>query len=355
MSFYVRSKTGYTWQVWETFYKDGKRGQRKILTESYSSLGFNPSMSLAEARDRAKELNLKKQTDKRLVPASRRARDITIVESIYVPKGYSDEFYKRLIQESFSKNDKKILSHWQYLQTMLKDLHIEAVEYNDRQNAFYKYFVKNGNSYDYVRKLIRLLNMWGKFICKKRGQSFYPVDLPSAHVKNQIHEAYQTSGKYRGPSDPLTPILLKDAKSKLKVQGNYEWLFVSLWFGLRPSEINVKNFLIKHEEGKQVLCIYQPKLTAIEERKRWKSIPVLYSEQEEALGYLKKGLFKKPLNKTMHTVFGGKITLYGGRKGFVDLMLDRKQKLEDISSWMGHSNIQRTWESYRNRQRVGGT
>jgi integrase len=48
----------------------------------------------------------------------------------------------------------------------------------------------------------------------------------------------------------------------------------------------------------------------------------------------------------------GHITLRAGRKGFIDLMLDHGQSLEDISAWLGHQNIEMTWQKYRNKKRV---
>jgi hypothetical protein len=43
--------------------------------------------------------------------------------------------------------------------------------------------------------------------------------------------------------------------------------------------------------------------------------------------------------------------LYGGRKGFVDLMLSKEQTFENISVWMGHSTLDRTWRSYKQRRK----
>jgi hypothetical protein len=50
------------------------------------------------------------------------------------------------------------------------------------------------------------------------------------------------------------------------------------------------------------------------------------------------------------------IDLYEGRKGFSDLMLSRGQALENISIWMGHSPLDRTWRSFKQRRRfhLGG-
>jgi hypothetical protein len=36
------------------------------------------------------------------------------------------------------------------------------------------------------------------------------------------------------------------------------------------------------------------------------------------------------------------IDLYGGRKGFTDLMLSKGNTIENISIWMGHSTLDRT-------------
>lgn len=45
------------------------------------------------------------------------------------------------------------------------------------------------------------------------------------------------------------------------------------------------------------------------------------------------------------------IDLYGGRKGFVDLMLSKGHALENISVWMRHSTLDRTWRSYKQRRK----
>jgi hypothetical protein len=55
--------------------------------------------------------------------------------------------------------------------------------------------------------------------------------------------------------------------------------------------------------------------------------------------------------KTMRKYFGEGVDLYAGRKGFTDLMLAKGHSLENISVWMGHSTLERTWKSYKNRRR----
>lgn len=58
------------------------------------------------------------------------------------------------------------------------------------------------------------------------------------------------------------------------------------------------------------------------------------------------------LVKTVRRYFGEGIDLYGGRKGFNDLMLSKGQALENISAWMGHSTLERTLRSYNQRRYI---
>ena len=153
----------------------------------------------------------------------------------------------------------------------------------------------------------------------------------------------------------ITPAQLDSVKKLLSVV-NYNWLFISAWFGLRPLEIdNLKNEgmwrLEENMRGMIVLWVCQAKIFALPPEERWKSIPPLFSEQKTALEILVSGKFRRPIPKTMRNRFGEGVTLYGGRKGFSDLMLSLGQKLENISVWMGHSTLKRTWASYKDRKR----
>lgn len=103
--------------------------------------------------------------------------------------------------------------------------------------------------------------------------------------------------------------------------------------------------------GVSVLWVYQTKIIALPPEERWKPIPLLFAEQKIALKILMSGKFRRPIPKTMRKRFGEGITLYGGRKGFSDLMLSLGQKLENISVWMGHATLNRTWTSYKDKKR----
>ena len=157
-------------------------------------------------------------------------------------------------------------------------------------------------------------------------------------------------------SDPITPIQLKKAKTKLKTE-HYNWLYLSVWLGLRPREVDQ----LKDERyvrlqpslnGKIILWIYQTKLSAIAPQYRWKLIPIIFAKQEIALEIIRSGHFKRPRTKLVRKYFSQHTTLYGGRKGFADLMLAHQQDFIHINQWMGHSSIERTWRNYKSRQIV---
>jgi integrase len=49
------------------------------------------------------------------------------------------------------------------------------------------------------------------------------------------------------------------------------------------------------------------------------------------------------------------ITLYGGRKGFIELMKRYGQTFEHISAWLGHASVTTTYQAYYNRQKPSWT
>ncbi len=142
-------------------------------------------------------------------------------------------------------------------------------------------------------------------------------------------------------------------------EGQYEYVHATFYFGLRPSELDSilkdkSNFKITASSGVKVLNVNQSKLSSIAEDKRWKGIPAILPEQLEAIKNLQSGKIKKPLLKTIKKILTDHPTigLYSGRKGFTDLMLSYNQTLEDISAWMGHKSIDRTWKHYKNKKAV---
>jgi hypothetical protein len=194
----------------------------------------------------------------------------------------------------------------------------------------------------------------GFFFCKKIGRAFLPIPFPRGYERQRLVEAYYTKEeKGRRASKPLSPENLITSKGTIKKE-QFNWLYLSVWFGLRPKEVdNLKSdelWKVEKNSGRlTILWVFQTKMVALPREDRWKPIPILFEEQKFALRILEGQNFKRPLVKTVRRYFGEGIDLYGGRKGFVDLMLSREQELENISVWMGHSSLERTWKSYKQR------
>lgn len=355
-SLYVH-KEKYGWRVIEESYENGIRKSKTILQISYQTLGINPDWTFEQAKTRIKELNFqdkeKKKVQSSIIQAAKRFTLENELDTIYAPKDLCDQFIKQLLLNSFGSEShkKRLQSHWDYIRKMVTSLKLQPVEYSQNKEVIYKYFIGKYNSPDYTNKLLRILNSWGEFVCRSQTQFYQSIPKPRGLIRSKIEESYQDSKKLRSESDPLTPELLDSVHTLLNGY-NYNWLQVTIWFGLRPNEVDLKKFRIDYHNKTPILCVYQTKLTSVSRDRRWKMIPCIYPEQLKALEFLDSDI-KRPLMKTMRRVFTKqRITLYGGRKGFVDLMLDRGQSLEDISMWLGHQSIETTWRKYRNKKRI---
>ncbi|MBI3555219.1 MAG: hypothetical protein HY074_03010 [Deltaproteobacteria bacterium] len=375
MSYRVNKRTKKHGQIyWRLIFEswsNGERSDRHIPVHEYVLHSFSPSMTIDQARERAHsknaEINLNKHEERTKLRTLDRMNRSRLIESAFLPASdckqfEEDELVKRFADdEPDSKKFRKILSHWHYVQKMIAKIATDPSLWAEENKRIYNYFKSRRSSPEYMSKLLRILNLWGHFYCRKHGKAFLPVPAPTGHNRQGIRDAYMERDEYLGPSEALTPEMLEKQRGSLTVPGQYEWLAISVWFGLRPQEIDS---LKKPKQWKlssavcqgvevKVLMVYQSKLTSLQSEKRWKSIPVVYPEQEVALEYVKSGRFARPLAKTLKRTFPStRITLYGGRKGFTDLMLERGQALEAVSSWLGHATIERTWRSYKRRDVV---
>jgi hypothetical protein len=363
---YVVRKLPYKSRTWKVQYQDRSHGNdkwRDIPEDEYLRLGFHPKMTLDEAQARRNSLNaleeLKRQEAKRVGIQAKFDKE-ELVNVAFLNALDKDEFEKKILySNSFSsQGTKKIKTLWTVAQRVIREIKLDPSEWEDSQRQFYIYFEKNQWSYSYLKKLIPMINMWGKFITKKRKEYFSPIPLPKGYAKEQIQDSHLKK-QLSNESEPLTPEVIEGAREGMKksLGPKWRWLFVSLWFGLRPTEVDSlqdsTKMRVETHKGKKVLFVYQTKLRGIPHEKRWKAIPCLYPEQREALMYIEEGL-ERPLVKTIVSYCGVGLNTYAGRKGFTDLMLDKGHSLEDISSWMGHTSIDRTWRSYKNRQKIAG-
>jgi integrase len=363
-TFYVKkNKAPGSWSLYFEHYKAGKRKQEKVEKIAYAEIGLSPTLDVEDARARIRQINKERkiQKDKARRAASNLV-EITSLNDHYFPLEDCEEFQVLIEDENFGSEAhlKKLISHFKFIQKMVVSLKLSPEAYKENSRLIYRYFVKKQISVSYSTRLVNLLNRWGAFQGKKKGFFYDPVKAPKGTVRSSIADSQKSKSGVRTDlgvrteSLPLSPKLLEKSKDNFTNPGHYNWLEISLWFGLRPNEVDSlheNKWSINYDRDLDIefLTVYQPKLTSLPDEQRYKHIPVIVDGQRAALETIRSGLFKRPHPKTVskHTSEG--VTLYGGRKGFVDLMLGYGQKIEDISIWLGHRSIETTWRHYKNK------
>lgn len=157
------------------------------------------------------------------------------------------------------------------------------------------------------------------------------------------------------PSKEIEPEKLIEVREKINPP-NFNWIYLSVWFGLRPQEVdNLHDSSLWRVEtlatGRKILWVFQTKIIELPPEDLWKPIPIIFEQQEFALRIIESGTFKWPLTKTVRKYFGKGTTLYGARKGFLDLMLSKGQAFDNVSISRGHLALERTWKSYKRRRK----
>jgi integrase len=367
-SFYVRkSPTNRSgWRLMRQSFIDGKRIHKTIKKIALHALGFTATMTIEQAQARAKQLNaetsIKREETMRITRIAERVDRDQLFHAAFIPEETNVQFLVWLDQNTSGKAGykEKMRIHWSSAKKAIISLGLRPEDYATNARRFYIYFTAQEYSFSYTQKLLRTINLYGIFVSRLIGKYFEEIPGPHGHDREMINDAYLDSDSYFGASEPLTPELLEAMKTSIS-EPQYRWLWCSIWFGLRPSELDAiledrQRKLWRIEEGEvDVLWVYQPKLTSLPRPKRWKPIPILFDEQRVAVDFLFGGDCDKPLTKTIQKYTGQHCTLYAGRKGFTDLMLEKGQRLEDVAQWLGHTNIQMTWSHYKDKRRVGFT
>ena len=325
------------------------------------ALGFHRDMTVREAKARQRQLNQQlrqKRWDERREEEEFVRKDFNLRHGYAFPKALLRDFEQQIIRGRCASSNyrKSMVTGWTVAKRVIVAVDPDPSNWRERAPLFYEYFAERSWSICYVRRILRLINLWGHFICRKLGWSFLEIQPPRGYFRAQIYEAYFSRlGGHSKASQPLTPEALERARERLPTE-YYNWLYISVWTGLRPQEIDqLKNSnLLRFEKtatGEHVLWVYQTKIVSLPHNDRWKPIPLISDEQRRIMAIIESQEFSRPSPKIIKSHLGQNIGLYGGRKGFTDLMLSRGQPLEFICQWMGHSSIDRTWRSYKNRQR----
>jgi integrase len=288
-------------------------------------------------------------------------KHIKLVDVSYLPKPVVAEFESHLADLTMGMSNRldTILKHWATTQKIIVKLEMDPKDFYVLRYKIYAYFMNQRYSLDYAGKFLRMLNLWGHFFSRHTNTFFQAVPKPNMNEQQRFIEAREDKVGVRKEAKPLDFSTLKKTKSTFEIAGlldQWNWLYIALWFGLRPTEVdNLKekkywkiSFDVKNKVS--VLNVFQTKLTSVPKDKRWKPIPIYFDKQKQALKLIENLALWRPLSKTIAKYIGEGFENYSPRKGFTDLMLEKGFSLEDISVFLGHSSIDTTWKHYKNKQ-----
>jgi integrase len=354
MSYVVKKVNGVkrSWKVQYESRASGVRSARDLDGNERFALGFTDLMTIEEARSWCSSLNAKVHLKKKSLEkhlAVVRAREDDVKLNAHFPSVLLQEFETLFVPKDHNKKE----SHWRCAKKILIEANLSPEDWSYRKQKFYDLFETHNYGISYSQKLIIMINLWGKFLSRKTGKYFDPIPYPSARDKERIIDNHiEERGEFK--SEPVSPSMLEKARSKL-LEEQYNWIYLSIWLGLRPSEVD----RLAEPEGRKtwyvdggVLWIYQSKLSGLSAGERLKPIPLLLPEQKACVGLIHRKKFRRPLVKTMKRYLGPNVNCYAGRKGFTDLMLSKGYSLEAISQWLGHRNLNRTWQNYKDKKKV---
>jgi len=377
MGYYIRAlpwkKSAPQWKLQFISYKKVDIGHSPaknpkkewdVQPDRWRSIGFNSKMTIEEAKTRAKQLNAQrwiKEQEKRIQLTMKKEYEDRRRQDGCLPQEFVAEFENRFIRfrdsetQSGRRKKSRAFILWTAARKMISQVPVDPSDWFYHTHEIYDYFHRQKYSLRYTLAILKFANLWGFFLSKKLGHPFLPIPVPRGYERMRIIEAsYEKDrNQVRRTSLPLTPDRLERA-SKMN-RRNFNWLFLSVWFGLRPKEVDsLKDQDLWRVEvlptGRKILWVYQTTIIALPPEDRWKPIPILFEQQEFGLRIIEAKSFQRPITKTMRRHFGVGIDLYGGRKGFSDLMISKGHQLENISVWMGHSTLDRTWRSYKQRR-----
>ena len=341
-----------------------KRSARLVELQEYPIYGVSPLVSFEEAKTQVADYNKKNHLEKKqrkLVAHKLAIKEVQ--SSIYLPPSLIQEFDQDLGLQYRRKPERleTIQQHWRSAQKLISTLNISPDQYYNSRYKIFEYYENQLWSLDYIKRITRVLNLWGQFNSRRTKTYYDPIPKLGIEAHSIVDHRDKNLPSRRRDSAVFQYVQLKNLKStfenqKLTLQWN--WMFCALWFGLRPSEldslINPENFKVERDEANQieVLHVYQNKLKAqTSKENRWKIIPVNEPEQKVALEIVLSKQFKRPLIKTLKRLFEiDTINTYSPRKSFTDLMLGLEYDLEDISVFLGHSDISTTWRHYKSKK-----
>ena len=329
-------------RILHVYYAEGRRKEKWFKDHEAQARGFKPGWTIAEAKAWAKVLSAQERTEKlegkrQRIEARLREQDKALA--------LQEPYWSQFVTDWGARiGTKRGLTQCRAVARIMSKINLPVERWGAAPHAIHKALENSGLSLDYVWRLLGVINEWGRFLAYSTGKFYVDVRPPKREQAEAIRDRQR-----RRESQPLTPEKLRSARNGFDPK-EYNWLLLTVWFGLRPHEVKDVHMEVVSEGDLRALQVYQPKLTKLPKERRYKFIPLLFPEQIKAITLWKTEGIKRPLKKTVKKYCG--TMLYGGRKGFVELMNQKGRKLVEISAWMGHRDIERTRRQYEKPKKI---
>jgi hypothetical protein len=352
---------------WRLIIEDYTHGKRRDLyprKEDYGRYGLDPDDAYERAKEKLKIIRARDKKTKLLEKRARiedRLKREDLKSSAYLPRALYLRYLEWLQERRvWTKIPSKTASHLRAMRRLILDVDTDPAEWPEKPQKIYHWFMSKKLSLSYLEKVLPLLNDYGYFYCREFQKAFVSIPSPRGDIARRIDDAnHEDRAGSQSASKPLRPEMLE----ALKHLGDapMRWIRLSLYFGLRPSEVDE---LIpanrgriweskKDSRGTWVLHFYQRKLIRIARERRWKRIPCITREQTDLLREIENEMpVQRPYARQVQSRIGEGYGLYAGRKGFEPLMRSLRQEEANISRWLGHQNPLTTERSYRDQEAV---
>lgn len=334
---------------------------RKYIKQSSWPAGLTPELTLEQARHYVKALNRSRRPDVERARALAKQADREAVKSAYLPPLLVAEFEKNLLSPDLAPKTKgKRALAWDHARRIIAWVGQAPSEWAAASGHFWAYFEAHPCTHDWGKRVLDVLNKYGRLYARKEKSFFEPLLLGDSWRWDRLEVGLR--GQRR--SLPLELEDLKRLRGKIP-EGNFGWLWVAFWFLLRPEEadgIQQGGFLygrIKMERwfqenrGSTVVC-YQPKLRKLLPiERRYKRVPVMMPEQFEALEIIRTTTLVRPKDREARKWLPAGVTNYGCRSGGANhFLFNLDIPRADVSHWMGHQSLATTEKFYLALQKL---
>lgn len=343
--------------VWRIVYEETNNKTktcRHVKKVDYSSIGFSPTMSFEQAKERARYLSAQSWAEHQEARRRKNERKWEKEEAKkcrWLPAALCARFEAEVLRERLCWNEetrhlRQLLTYWRVAKRIIRSLNVSPTDWEDRRTAVYSYFRTKRWSVSYAQKVIRVMNLWGVFYAKRRNKFFVPLSKPSGVSASKIHEAFYQKRPHGFQSAPITWKQLQQAKADMEDR-HWNWLYLTVWFGFRPSELDDLRWGLETYKGRTVLAVFQKKLVRLPAEQRWKFIPILFNEQRHGLELIRHKQHATPLVKTIQLHVNERASRRGGRKGFVAHMWEMGRYPKKVTyRWLGHKSMRTTENHY---------